>query len=204
MNSEMTEFEVPPSELQALLYPDEQVRPAWGIPDYWVTDKGRIFSCKRKNPCQKSTHYDGRGSERDNKDKGYERVRLSIGKRESKLFAVQILVWEAFNGHRPEGMQVCHNDGDNRNNTLSNLRLDTRKNNCADRRKHGTENLGEKCGTSKLTNEQALEIYRRAWSDQEKLVDIAKEFDIRPNTVSAIKNGQNWSSITNHLRFSTP
>jgi len=199
----MTEFEVPPSELQALLYPNEQVRPAWGIHSYWVTDKGRIFSCKRKKPHQMSTYYDGRGSERGNKDKGYERVGLSMGKRKRQP-TVQILVWEAFNGRRPEGMQVCHNDGDNRNNTLSNLRLDTRKNNCADRRKHGTENLGEKCGTSKLTNEQALEIYQRSWSDQEKLADIAREFGIGPNTVSAIKNGQNWSSITNHPRFLTP
>jgi hypothetical protein len=198
------EFEVPPPELKALLYPNERVRPAWGIPSYWVTDKGRIFSCKRKKPHQMSTYYDGRGSKRGIKDKGYEKVGLSTETRKSKRFAVHILVWEAFNGRRPEGMQVCHNDGDNRNNTLSNLRLDTRKNNCADRRKHGTENLGEKCGTSKLTNEQALEIYRRAWSGKEKLADIAREFDVRPNTISAIKNGQNWSSITNHLRFSTP
>ena len=86
-------------------------------------------------------------------------------------------------------MQVCHNDSDNRNNTLSNLRLNTRKNNCADRTKQGTENLGEKCGTSKLTNEQALEIYQCSWSGQEKLAYIAREFGIRPNTVSAIKNG---------------
>ena len=201
----MKEFEVPPPELKALLYPNERVRPAWGIPSYWVTDKGRIFSCKRKKPHQMSTYYDGRGSKRGIKDKGYEKVGLSTETRKSKRFAVHILVWEAFNGHRPEGMQVCHNDGDNRNNTLLNLRLDTRKNNCADRRKHGTENLGEKCGTSKLTNEQALEIYRRASSGKEKLADIAREFDVRPNTVSAIiKNGQNWSSITNHLRFSTP
>jgi hypothetical protein len=177
-NSEMG-FEVPTPELQALLCSDEKIRPAWGIHSYWVTDKGRIFSCKRKKPHQMSTYYDGRGSERDNKDKGYEKVGLSPGK-----FAVHILVWEAFNGRRPEGMQVCHNDGDNRNNTLSNLRLDTRKNNCADRRKHGTENLGEKCGTSKLTNEQVLKIYPRSWSDEEKLADIAIEFGIHRNTVS--------------------
>jgi hypothetical protein len=166
----MTEFEVPPPELQALLYPNEQVRPAWGILSYWVTDKGRIFSCKRKKPHQMSTYYDGRGSEPDNKDKGYEKIGLSIETRKSKRFAVHILVWEAFNGHHPEGMQVCHNDGDNRLNRLLNLRLDTRKNNCADRRKHGTENLGEKSGTSKLTNEQALEIYRRARSGKEQLL----------------------------------
>ncbi|HEY9674668.1 MAG TPA: hypothetical protein V6D11_24735 [Waterburya sp.] len=70
----MTEFEVPSPELQALLYANEPVRPALEIPSYWVTDKGRIFSCKRKKTHQMSTYYDGRGSERDNKDKGYEKV----------------------------------------------------------------------------------------------------------------------------------
>lgn len=190
-------FEFPISKLQALLSPDEKIRPVWGFPGYFVTDKGKILSCKRKNPCQKLTHSDGRGSKRNDKDKGYERVRLYRGKEKSKLLAVQIVVWEAFYGRRPEGMQVCHNDGNNRNNTLFNLRLDTPKNNCADRRKHGTENLGEKCGTSKLTNEQVLEIYSRAWSG-EKVCDIAREFGISNTTVSAIKHGQNWTSVTNH------
>lgn len=48
------------------------------------------------------------------------------------------LVMEAFVGPRPEGMQVCHNDGNRENNRLSNLRYDTPSANAADRYLHGT------------------------------------------------------------------
>lgn len=49
-----------------------------------------------------------------------------------------ILVAEAFIGPRPEGMEVCHNDGNPSNNHVDNLRYGTRSENARDAVKHGT------------------------------------------------------------------
>lgn len=42
------------------------------------------------------------------------------------------LVAEVFIGPRPEGLDVCHNDGDKSNNRASNLRYDTHSENQKD------------------------------------------------------------------------
>ncbi len=51
---------------------------------------------------------------------------------------VHVLVLTAFRGHCPAGMEGCHNDGDPKNNRLSNLRWDTHSANQKDGFRHGT------------------------------------------------------------------
>ena len=53
---------------------------------------------------------------------------------------VHSLVAESFIGTRPEGMEVCHNDGDSTNNHLDNLRYGTSRDNELDKVRHGTHN----------------------------------------------------------------
>lgn len=48
----------------------------------------------------------------------------------NKFFSVHRLVWEAFNGAIPEGMQVNHINEDKTDNRLENLNLMTPKENC--------------------------------------------------------------------------
>lgn len=50
---------------------------------------------------------------------------------------IHVLVLEAFIGPRPHGMDACHNDGEPKNNNLSNLRWDTRAENSRDTVRHG-------------------------------------------------------------------
>ena len=59
---------------------------------------------------------------------GYMRVRLSKLQK-ARMFFVHVLVWEAFNGDKPKGMQVNHIDEDKANNVLWNLNLMTPKEN---------------------------------------------------------------------------
>lgn len=68
---------------------------------------------------------------------GYFKVRLSInGKRINRK--VHTLVCEAFHGEKPTPQhEVCHIDGTRTNNDPLNLRWGTRKENAADRTKHG-------------------------------------------------------------------
>lgn len=53
-------------------------------------------------------------------------------------YSVHSLVAAAFIGPRPEGMDICHNDGDSRNCRLENLRYGTRSENIRDEIAHGT------------------------------------------------------------------
>ena len=54
---------------------------------------------------------------------------------------VHQLVALTFMGPRPEGMDVCHNDGDPTNNAVSNLRYDTRSENNRDITRQGKRKL---------------------------------------------------------------
>ena len=64
----------------------------------------------------------------------------------------------AFLGVPPEGLEVCHNNGDRTDARLSNLRYDTHVNNIADKKSHGTQTYGERHSRAKLTDRQVVEI----------------------------------------------
>lgn len=74
---------------------------------------------------------------------GYRRVSLTVDRVVSKR-TVHSLVAEAFIGPRPEGLQVCHNDGNSQNNHPSNLRYDTASANVRDSVEHGTQGEARK------------------------------------------------------------
>ncbi len=57
---------------------------------------------------------------------------------------VHRLVAEAFHGQIPDGMVVCHNDGDPSNNCPTNLRIDTHSENSKDRVRHGRHHCSNK------------------------------------------------------------
>ena len=68
---------------------------------------------------------------------GYPFVKLSNhGK--NQVRTVHSLVAETFLGPRPEGTEVCHNDGDRTNSHLDNLRYGTPSENELDKLRHGT------------------------------------------------------------------
>ena len=103
---------------------DDDLRPIPGIPDYFASPSGRIWSTKGR----------GRWLKPSSDRRGYQRVSVVVAGR-SCTRAVHQLIAEAFHGPRPEGMEVCHNDGDPANNTPDNLRWDTHANNMAEIRK---------------------------------------------------------------------
>jgi len=99
------------------------------------------------------------------------------------------LVAEAFIGTRPDGADVCHNDGNRGHNAFWNLRYGTRADNLADRDEHGTAQRGERNPAAKLTDSQAGEIrVRRAAG--EPLRDLAAEFGVCESAVSRIASGK--------------
>lgn len=130
-----------------------QYRDIPGFPGYRVGDDGSVWSQRivRGVPGRKGLSAQMSGT--------WRKLAPSINKRtgryqaviDGKKRSVHRLVLLAFVGPCPEGMESCHEDGNRRNNALSNLRWDTHKANCADRVRHGTQAKGEKSGNSRFT-----------------------------------------------------
>lgn len=145
---------------------------------YEVSDLGRVRGMLRG------------GIKRPTTNKRHNRPFILLWRNDkAKAVSIHRLVLLAFVGKPPRKHEACHNDGNPFNNRLSNLRWDTPAANQADRVKHGTSNRGERCASSKLTEQQVLEI--RADPRQQK--DIAAAYGIQQNTVSRIKNRIRWS-----------
>lgn len=155
---------------------------------YSVSDQGRIRSEAR-------TAAGPRGSIRErilkqyHRPGGYPSVSLnSLGRLYVK--SVHILVLSAFSGQRPPGMDGCHNDDNAANNSLSNLRWDSRKNNIADVVKRGVRGGGELSANSKLSNAQASEIRTSPLSG----VELARKFNVVPGVITNIRLGRTYQS----------
>ena len=119
---------------------------------------------------------------------GYLHVWLCTAGQKASVFKVATLVARAFLGARPEGLDVCHINGVNTDNRVENLRYGTRVQNMQDAARHGTMARGEKQGLSKLTERDVLSIR----SDSRLLVEIAKDYGISFQHVSAIKRKASW------------
>lgn len=110
------------SKLGGRVHPDDS--------DLMVTNDGRVFRPITRTRYTESVCGDGDWIEvRVNMDPSYPTTQYG---------AVHILVAETFLGPRPDGLFICHNDGNSRNFNLSNLRYDSRKKNAADTHVHAS------------------------------------------------------------------
>lgn len=106
---------------------------------YEVSDHGRVRSLDRTTPTKngRTAILRGRVLRATANSNGYKIAILQSGPRRSAK-RVHRLVLEAFVGPCPDGMQVCHSDGNRVNNSLGNLRYGTTSENRLDSVKHGT------------------------------------------------------------------
>lgn len=120
--------------------PSEQWAPIPGyVGLYEVSDQGRVRSVDRFIEYANGTRRFRKGRPMRGGTQGrYRTVLLSPGGGKVRNHTVHSLVLAAFVGPRPEGMDVCHGDGDCTNNRLDNLRYDTREANVEDMRRHGS------------------------------------------------------------------
>lgn len=104
---------------------------------------------------------------------------------------VHRLVLMAFVGEMPKSFDACHKDSNRTNNTLENLRWDTRKGNMADAKKLGRTNRGEKNPCAKLTSDDVLRIR----ADTRKQGVIARELGVGQDVISRILARKVWTHI---------
>lgn len=152
---------------------------------YQVSDKGRVKSLKRGKELIMVNV---------NTTFGYSRVKLLKDKKEYP-FSVHRLVGFAFLPIIEGKPEINHIDGNKKNNHLSNLEWCNRSENMRHADKLGLRVMlkGETNPRAKVTD-QIIRIIR----NERKGVfqkEIAKEFNLKQQTVSKIINGKLWPHI---------
>ncbi len=169
------------------------------FPGYAVASDGTIWSCRKTGPAGKLNRFGFRDKwQIMNLARASNRylVTCMTETNGTKLrVSVHRIVLEAFCGPAPEGMEACHGDGDRENNSIDNLRWDSRRANAGDRIVHGRQPRGELAAVATMTNAQALRIKQRLLNG-EKAKAVAESEGVGYSTVRAIKCGQNWAHIS--------
>ncbi len=163
-----------------------------GFPDYAITKDGRVWSKSRK--LADGRHWEGRWLKSSFSSSGYFKIGLAINCL-GYTRKIHSLILETYVGPCPPGMQCRHLDGDSKNNRLENLVWGTSSENQQDRIQHKTDCQGEKCRTSKLTEQDVrmiVYLYRTGLFLQR---EIAKVYNIAQVTISRIVHRKRWKHL---------
>lgn len=161
---------------------------------YEVSEAGQVRSVDRivHFADGRTRRYTGQALVQYVDENGYPKVTLKKQDRGTRVH-VHVLLAAAFIGPRPEGLQVCHDDGNPANCTRGNVRYDTPKGNHADKFLHGTQPLGELVPVSKLKPEQVRAI--RAARGKKTARQLAEQFGTSPANVCNIQRGKRWAHL---------
>ncbi|MDF2382462.1 HNH endonuclease [Nostoc ellipsosporum NOK] len=128
-------------------------------------------------------------------NRGYAHVALYYAPQQSKTHYLHVTVLRAFCGEPPfPGAEGCHNDGDSRNNALSNLRWGTRQDNVDDRIRHGRQQFGTGVRRAKLSEDQVRDM-RRAYRAGVGTHALAKQYGLSTNTTWSAVTGKTWKHV---------
>lgn len=160
----------------------EQWRLVPGTPNYEVSDFGRVRRITGGRGVRA-----GRILKPGKHPGGYQVVSLwtdGICRKRT----IHTLVYEAFIGPRPEGMEVNHLDGVKTNNALSNLEGCTRAENQRHAVSHGLAAMGERHHNFAITDETVAAI--RAAAPGRSQRHLARQFGVAQSTVGDILAGR--------------
>jgi hypothetical protein len=153
---------------------------------YQVSDHGNV----RRWKSGARTGIEGWRSLRPTTSNGYRYFVLSF-RGVIKRIKASRLVLTTFVGAPLLEYEACHNSGDRTDDSLTNLRWDTRKANLADKHKHGTAQIGVRHPMAKLDEDQVLSIISATGNQRA----IGEQFGVSQSTVQAIKAGRLWSHL---------
>lgn len=187
--------------MQDQITPPERWLPVVGFEGFYeVSDQGQVRSLPRivEHPGSAKRrrhlmHVRGRMLRQTPNKDGYLVVKLYRAGRKWTT-PVHRLVLEAFVGFAPVGHEVAHWNRAPADNSLQNLRWATRLENHADQVRHGTRVLGERCGRSKLTRSDVVEI-RALLAEGVQCATIARRFGVRQQSIWQIKAGRTWKHV---------
>lgn len=115
-----------------------------------------------------------------------------------------VLIAKVFLGNSSkEKNQINHIDGNKTNNRVDNLEWVTSKENIRHAWEHNLAKpqRGDNCPSSILTEKEVLEIVKLFQDKQMTGREIAKLYNVSPQTISAIKCRHNWVELTKDYEF---
>lgn len=152
-----------------------------------VTSRYRFYTVQLTTPKVIKPHRVTRGTQ------FYRMVNLRGADGSKRLRYVHQLVLEAFRGPRPSRRhEAAHRDGDGEHNHLSNLRWATFRSQWLDKLRHGRANIGERCGSAKLTREQVRQIRELCARGQFQNA-VAPQFGVSRSAVHSIVRRKRWA-----------
>lgn len=156
---------------------------------YQVSDLGRVKSLDKKvtDSIGREKLYKGQLLNACTQKGRKRKLVFLTHKGKRKTVFVHKLVMQAFVGE-PNGLEVCHTDGDEGNNELSNLRYDTKSENQIDMYRYGS-----KSSAGKLTPDEVAEVRYLLENTNLYQKTIAKKYGISQPTVSEINTGRTFS-----------
>lgn len=113
------------------------------------------------------------------------------------------VIWEYMHGELAEGLTINHLNGVKTDNRMLNLEAVTQQENVQHAFRTGLNVplRGTECANARLTDDQVLDIYQRAWAGEFQ-PSIAADHGVSREIVSNIKRGHAWTHITGHQRVS--
>lgn len=161
-----------------------------GYEGYYATHDGHILSMRSGAAHRIAERW----------HRGY--LHVNVRRTASKVYKepVHKLVLLAYRGPKPTPLHQCrHLNGKPINNSPSNVKWGTGKENAEDSILHGTHPclvVGEKRNCSKLSDDDVRAIMDAVANSNERQIDIAARYNINQKTVSAIKNKQTRRDVT--------
>jgi len=181
-----------PDNLRATVGLSERLVAVVGFDGYAVTESGRVFSSLSRAHCPQEEFREVKA--RVSK-KGYLNFHFCRNGGEKRLVYLHRVLAAAFLPPPPSGQNVVrHLNGDRQDNRLENLAWGTAADNCQDTLRHGNTTRGEKCGTSKLTAAQVLEI-RSLLESGETQKAVAKKFGVTRGCICHVWRGATWAHL---------
>ena len=157
-------------------------------PNYFVNEQGDVFSTKF-NKVRKLNGID---------TNGYLMIAI-CNNNKVKQMSVHRLIAETFIPNPENKPEVNHKNGIKSDNRVQNLEWNTRKENVDHAILNGLlDNRGEKCGTSKLTEKQVVqirELYAQKKHNKITCRKLAKMFGVSFVQISNIINNKVWNHI---------
>jgi hypothetical protein len=154
---------------------------------YLCTSDGRVYSIPRNGRA-------GRWMKQSPDSDGYPKIRLTNLDGSQSTWKVCRVIMTSFVGPRPEGLQICHNNGLKSDNRLSNLRYDTPSSNNLDKAKHGTSG-GERGSNSKLTWDEVEKIRSEYATGTVSYSGLATKFGVDKSTIGDVVCGHTWKRL---------
>jgi hypothetical protein len=138
-------------------------------------------NCKYEHldDCHIITSHSGSDSERP-------KIRV-----DGKPIIISRYIWELNYGKIPDGFVIRHKCDNGLCININHLEIGTQFDNIKDKIERGRQPLGSKVHSSKLTEEQVIDIKKRL-ENKESLSKIGELYGVGKTTISAIKNKINW------------